>query len=327
LCAVFIKSSQTADRRELEVSIVPNWYSFDPHRLEKVFRRRVQSKLGSTTVDSREADLHRISSTLSLVAQMVSRTHKNALSVSHAKNGDPVTSLDREINELIRHSLPNQNEGWLSEESQDDLQRLQRRRVWVVDPIDGTRELIEGIPEWSVSIGLVEEQRVVAGGVLNPSTGEMFLGSAETGLQVSQLEVSQLANPGTGSEIKNNACILVSRREYGEGKWRSEQEHSVKEEHSVKVTPVGSIAYRLARVAAGYAGATCTFEPRNEWDVAAGVALIHACGGTVQTVSGSPIPFNSRVPRLNTFCAFSRHCSPAVHRILAAYPKHGQQVS
>lgn len=276
----------------------------------------MQSRLGSTTLDSREADLRRISSSLSLVAQLVSRTDKNALSVSHANNGDPVTSLDREINQIIRDTLPAQNEGWLSEESRDDWLRLQCRRVWVVDPIDGTRELMEGIPEWSVSIGLVEEQRVVAGGVLNPTTGEMFLGSAETGLKV-----SQSACTVAGSKIKNNACLLVSRREYGEGKWRSE------EEHSVKVTPVGSIAYRLARVAAGYAGATCTFEPRNEWDVAAGVALIHACGGTVQTVSGSPIPFNSRVPRLDTFCAFSRHCSPAVHRTLAAYRGSVQRAS
>ena len=274
------------------------------------------SKLGPTALNFREADLRRISSTLSLVAQVVSRTDKNALSVSHANNGDPVTSLDRKINQIIRNTLPAQTEGWLSEESRDDLLRLQCRRVWVVDPIDGTRELIEGIPEWSVSIGLIEEQKVVAGGVLNPSTGEMFLGSAETGLKISQLE-----SPGTGSEIRNNACILVSRREYGEGKWRSE------EEHSVKFTPVGSIAYRLARVAAGYAGATCTFEPRNEWDVAAGVALIHACGGTVQTVSGSPIPFNSRVPRLNTFCAFSQDCSPAVYRTLAAYRGYGLQAS
>jgi myo-inositol-1(or 4)-monophosphatase len=276
----------------------------------------VQSTLASTTLDSREADLRRISSTLSLVAQVISLTDKNALSVSHAKNGDPVTSLDREINQIIRDTLPAQNEGWLSEESRDDLVRLQCGRVWVVDPIDGTRELVERIPEWSVSIGLVEEQRVVAGGVLNPCTGEMFLGSAETGLKV-----LQLVSPGAESEPKNNACILVSRREYGEGKWRSE------EEHSVKVTPMGSIAYRLARVAAGYAGATCTFEPRNEWDVAAGVALIHACGGTVQTVSGRPIPFNSRVPRLDTFCAFSRDCSPAVYRTLAAYRRYGQQAS
>ncbi len=276
----------------------------------------MQSTLGLITLDSREADLRRISSTLALVAQVISRTDKNALKVSHAKNGDPVTSLDREINQIIRDTLPAQNEGWLSEESRDDLVRLQCWRVWVVDPIDGTRELVEGIPEWSVSIGLVEKQRVVAGGVLNPSTGEMFLGSAETGLRV-----LELASPGVGSETKNNTCILVSRREYGEGKWRSE------DGHSVKVAPMGSIAYRLARVAAGYAGATCTFEPRNEWDVAAGVALIHACGGTVQTVSGRPIPFNSRVPRLDSFCAFSRHCSPAVYRTLAAYRGYRQQAS
>lgn len=275
----------------------------------------MQSRLLLTTLDSREADLRRISSTLSLVAQVVSRADKNAFSVSRAKNGDPVTSLDREINQLIRNTLPAQNEAWLSEESRDDLVRLQCRRVWVVDPIDGTKELVEGIPEWSVSIGLVEERRVVAGGVLNPSTGEMFLGSAETGLKV-----SQLGSSGAGFETKNNACILVSRREYGEGKWRSH------EECPVRVKPMGSIAYRLARVAAGYAGATCTFEPRNEWDVAAGVALIHACGGTVQTVSGRPIPFNSRVPRLDTFCAFSRHCSPAVHRTLAACRRSNQRV-
>jgi myo-inositol-1(or 4)-monophosphatase len=71
---------------------------------------------------------------------------------------------------------------------------------------------------------------------------------------------------------------------------------------------MGSIAYRLAQVAAGYADATCTFEPRSEWDVAGGVALVHAAGGTVQMLDGSPVLFNKEVPRVETFFAFAKNC-------------------
>ncbi|MSR21729.1 MAG: 3'(2'),5'-bisphosphate nucleotidase CysQ, partial [Gemmatimonadetes bacterium] len=69
--------------------------------------------------------------------------------------GDPVTAADHAADLVLREILPRPGEGWLSEESADDPSRLGRSRVWVVDPIDGTREFIEGIPEWCVSIGLV----------------------------------------------------------------------------------------------------------------------------------------------------------------------------
>ncbi|MEA3501948.1 MAG: inositol monophosphatase family protein [Actinomycetota bacterium] len=68
------------------------------------------------------------------------------------------------------------DEGWLSEETTDDLGRLERSRVWIVDPIDGTREFIEGIPEWCVSIGLTVDGHPVTGGILNPATGERIVG-------------------------------------------------------------------------------------------------------------------------------------------------------
>ena len=270
----------------------------------------------TTTLNSPWGDLRRISSILSRVSQAISHAKIQALPVSHKRNGDPVTPLDHEIDSIIRSKLPFENEGWLSEESQDDLQRLQCERVWVVDPIDGTRELVAGIPEWCVSIGLVEKSRVVAGGILNPCTGEMFSGSLKTGLKTLHLAGlptgAEAAGRQNGSGIRTHERVLISRKEYGEGKWNSF------ERRGIKMVPVGSIAYRLALVAAGFAGATCTFEPRSEWDIAAGVALVQASGGTVQTFSGMPVVFNSRVPRVETLCAFSKECSKAVRDLLSA---------
>lgn len=242
-------------------------------------------------------DLMRIRRSLEAVSKMISSRSGNRVSVSYSSEGDPVTSLDRDINISIFGNLPLKNEGWLSEESKDDPERLKLSRVWVVDPIDGTREFVEGIPEWCVSIALVEDHEAVAGGILNPSTGEMFLGSKETGLEVIGPDRST-----KDGEARKQPRVLVSRREHGQGKWDSFGSGEL------EVMPIGSIAYRLAQVAAGYAEATCTFDPRSEWDVAGGVALVQAAGGNVQSLDGTPVKFNKPVPRLNNFFAFGKGC-------------------
>ena len=253
---------------------------------------------------SRSNDLLRIRRCLESVAEMVVGRSGRTASVSYSRNGDPVTCLDRDINQNILQHLPAEGEGWLSEESKDNLDRLNCSRLWVVDPIDGTREFLEGIPEWCVSIALVEGHEAVAGGILNPSTGEMFLGSLETGLQLIESVI-----PQHHRENSANSCMLVSRREYRQGKWK-EFEGS-----RMTVLPIGSIAYRLAQVAAGYAQATCTFEPRSEWDVAGGVALIRAAGGRVQGLDGTPVRFNQKVPLLQNFFACGRDCPSTVPEI------------
>ena len=79
--------------------------------------------------------------------------------------GDLVTSVDYAVNQCLRELLVRDGDGWLSEETKDDHTRLEARRVWVVDPLDGTREFVAGIPEWCVSIGLVEDGCAVAGGI------------------------------------------------------------------------------------------------------------------------------------------------------------------
>ena len=264
----------------------------------------MQAVPSATAPEYKGSDL-RIEQTLLAVAAEIPRTDLSCLHITHKAADDPTTILDRTINQIIRESLPRDGEGWLSEETSDTLERLDCRRVWIVDPIDGTREFIEGIPEWAVSIGLVVGNEAVAGGVLNPSTGELFLGSVGDGVKVVQIAGSQCSDAAD-----HPPSLLVSRREFRENKWARYVASGL------PVRPVGSIAYRLARVAAGLDFATCTFEPRSEWDVAAGVALMYANSGRVETDSGQRVQFNQQAPLLSSFFAFAKSCPPDIPRIL-----------
>src|ERR1700741_2486778 len=95
---------------------------------------------------------------------------------------DPVTEADRAIDAVLRQNLLREGEGWLSEESVGDLAGLEKSRVWVVDPLDVTREFVKGIPEFCVSIGFVEDGIPVAGGIHNPATNETFIGAMDSGV-------------------------------------------------------------------------------------------------------------------------------------------------
>jgi myo-inositol-1(or 4)-monophosphatase len=202
---------------------------------------------------------------------------------AHYKPGeDPVTEADQVANDVLRKALVQDGEGWLSEESVDDRQRLEKERVWVVDPLDGTREFVAGIPEWCVSVALVENGRAIAGGVCNPATSELILGSLETGVTLNGKTVR-------ASQKKSlaGALVLASRSEVKRGEWDRFQGAPF------TIRPLGSVAYKLALVAAGRADATWTLVPKHEWDVAAGVALVEAAGGFVRDVKNAAVKFNS----------------------------------
>jgi myo-inositol-1(or 4)-monophosphatase len=206
-----------------------------------------------------------------------------SLKVDYKSGDDPVTEVDRGINQVLRDILVRNGEGWLSEETMDDYGRLRKSRVWVVDPLDGTREFLAGIPEWCVSVGLAEGGRAVAGGVCNPATGEVILGSLEHGVRYN-------GQPACASQMKTltGASVLASRSEVGRGEWRRFQGGSF------LIRPLGSVAYKLALVAAGKAEATWTLTPKHEWDIAAGAALVESGGGFVRSLASSPLSFNNQ---------------------------------
>jgi myo-inositol-1(or 4)-monophosphatase len=258
---------------------------------------------------SRTDDIDCIRAALEAAARLIARTDPREVEITRRANEDVTTALDHAINNVLLEHLRAYGDGWLSEESENNLARLDARRVWVVDPIDGTREFVEGVPEWCVSVALVEDQQVSAGGVLNPNTGELFLGSMETGLSI--INASK-RNPIFADNLP---CVLVSRREHKNGSWNNFKNNGF------EIKPVGSIAYRLALVAAGYASATCTFEPRSEWDVAAGVALLHAASGHVQMSNGNDLSFNQPNLIIHGCLAFASDCPSSIRRHFCAYAK------
>jgi myo-inositol-1(or 4)-monophosphatase len=207
---------------------------------------------------------------------------------------DIVTAADHAVNKLLLEILPQPGDGWVSEETADDPSRLNKSRVWIVDPLDGTREFVEGLPEWCVSIGLVEDGRPVAGGILNPATNELILGSVGAGVTLN----GKPASLRTQDKMED-MLVLASRSEVKRGEWKSF------EQAPFKVKALGSVAYKLGLVAAGSADATWTLTPKHEWDLAAGVALVLAGGGVVRTLDGQEPLFNRSKLLLDGLLAFS----------------------
>src|SRR5438876_4801110 len=120
--------------------------------------------------------LQRIQSALEASRTVFSRFTCGTIEAEYKAGQDPVTEADRSVDAVLRKELLREGEGWLSEESVDDLARLAASRVWVVDPLDGTREFVAGIPEFCISIAMIEDGRPVAGGICNPATNEIFRG-------------------------------------------------------------------------------------------------------------------------------------------------------
>lgn len=253
-----------------------------------------------------EVALGRIQEALEAAGEILSGFTPGAVEARQKERGDPVTEADRAVDDALRRILPQDGEGWFSEETTDDRRRLSKERVWIVDPLDGTREFVSGIPEWCVSVGLVENGEPVAGGILNPATKETFLGARGLGVSVN-------GEPAGMSERTSlsGAVILASRSEVHRGEW------APFEDASFEVRPMGSVAYKLALVAAGRFDATWTVVPKNEWDVAGGSALVLAAGGVLYEPNGTSRRFNQDDPLLRGFAAHSEALRPEVEEQIA----------
>ena len=119
--------------------------------------------------------LLRIQAALDAARLIFDRFSPGAIAAEYKIGHDPVTEADRAVDAVLRENLLRNGEGWLSEETADNPSRLDKERVWIVDPLDGTREFVLGLPEFCVSIGFVENGVPVAGGIFNPATKQTFL--------------------------------------------------------------------------------------------------------------------------------------------------------
>lgn len=263
--------------------------------------------------DADEA-LERIRGALEAALEALRPFEPGAVAARSKAGGDPVTAADLAVNRALHGTLPRAGEGWLSEESADDLERLEHRCVWVVDPLDGTREFVAGIPEWCVSVGLVVDGEPVAGGIASPAAGLLFLGAVGVGLAVNDEPV----RPAAERTSLDGATVLASRSEVGRGEW------DLYRDGPFHVQPMGSVAYKLARVAAGLADATWTPVPKHEWDVAGGVALLRAAGAAAVVAPGEPPRFNRAKPKLP--CLAAAH-PPLLAQVEQELERHRQELA
>ena len=226
--------------------------------------------------------------------------------IEEKSKGNPVTTADIEANRKIQEILLGRypEDGWLSEEDKDDLRRLGSSRVWVVDPIDGTKEFIAGVPQFAVSVGLVMDGRPVLGVVYNPAEEKLYR-----------------AVKGDGAAL-NDQPIHVSQREEMQGAFllvsRSEPRRKFQPFADLcRLEPIGSIAYRLALVAQGEGDGTLTFRSLHEWDVCAGVVIVEEAGGVVVDGGGRGLVFNQEDTQYRGIVASNEILTPSLQGMLA----------
>jgi myo-inositol-1(or 4)-monophosphatase len=191
--------------------------------------------------------------------------------------GHPVCDIDLEVDAYLREqlSLLDSEAGWLSEETLDQSDRIERRRLWVVDPIDGTRDYLRNRPGWCVSVALVEDRVPVIGVLAAPVRGELWT-----------------AARGQGS-FRNGERLRVSPRAELAGARVPAEELPAADRDLTTVAKPNSIALRIALVAAGEADLVATLKWGFEWDIAAAALIAEEAGATVSGALGQPLAFNT----------------------------------
>ena len=197
------------------------------------------------------------------------------------EHNSPVSEVDIAVNQLLKERLAAlvPEAGWLSEESEDDPARLAASRLWIVDPIDGTRSFIAGRPDWTISVALVEGSRPVVAGLYAPVSEELFLAAAGAGATRNGMPIK--ATPGgmiEGARIAGPRGFL--------------DRLATAVPAFVAVPKIQSLALRLARVADGTLDAALASRTSRDWDLAAADLLVHEAGGALTTVGGAKLAYN-----------------------------------
>jgi len=215
--------------------------------------------------------------------------YRSSFDVQDKTPDNPVTDADFAADKLLKEQLSAllPEAGWLSEETVDNPLRLLKEYVWVVDPLDGTKEFVMGIPEFTVSVGLVQDGRPQLAVVFNPATDELFTATNKGGVFYNGEAVQT-----TDRALLEGARVDASRSEWNRGEFEPF-------DGLIETNIVGSIAYKLARVAAGQADATWSRGPKNEWDICAGALLIVEAGGSCVDLDNKELFFNRPRPKVN----------------------------
>lgn len=195
--------------------------------------------------------------------------------------GAPVCDADVAVDVFLKRELGAllPSAGWLSEETADDPARLDKRLIWLVDPVDGTRDFIRGRPGWAVSVALISEHRPLIGMLCAPARGEEWMAVA-----------------GQGATRNGEALVSSMRTEFAGARVPADSLPKTDADLTSVYQP-NSIALRVAMVAADEADLVATLRWGFEWDIGAATLIAREAGAVVSNAFGEPLNYNKRDPR------------------------------
>lgn len=211
----------------------------------------------------------------------------------------PVSQADFAVNDYLLDKLrkARPNYGWMSEENEDDQSRLNHRRTFIVDPIDGTRGFIEGVDEWCISVAIIEDNQPIAGILHAPALGDTYCATGDIGTL-------------NGVPLAVSKSIPV-KTVTGSRKLNQMFEDTYGEEIEV-VDYIPSLALRIAMVASGKIDAAFARSGANDWDVAAADIILSNAGGSLCDIRGDKLSYNRENVRVPALIAASQHAQKHV---------------
>lgn len=227
---------------------------------------------------------------------------EQGLKVWSKSGGSPVTSADMAVDALLKTTLlkARPDYGWLSEETADTPERLSRRRLFIVDPIDGTVAYMKGKPWWCIPIAVIEDGRPVAAVIYAPALNETFQATLGGGAFLNGQPIS-----ASDTDSLDDASLLADARMIEGPQW-------LEPWPTMRFEKRNAIAYRMALVAAGAFDAAIALSPKWDWDIAAGALIAEEAGAKVTDHRGQPWHFNRLDPRqASLVCA-----APALHPLI-----------
>jgi myo-inositol-1(or 4)-monophosphatase len=225
---------------------------------------------------------------------------RKSIMVKRKIDGSEVSEADLALDVALKLALhvPRPDYGWLSEETEDDEERLKCPRVWMVDPIDGTNAFLRHVPEWTVSAALVEDGVPVLGAVFNPATNEFFHAMRGKGAFLNDKPIA-----ASDKTSLAGALLIASGGLFKKKIWKEPWPE-------VKTRWVNSVAYRLALVACGQADATISLSAKSEWDLAAAAIIVEEAGGIITDHHGGEHCYNRPSPRFPSLVASGKAMHP-----------------
>jgi 3'(2'), 5'-bisphosphate nucleotidase len=239
-----------------------------------------------------ETDLrHELAVALRLARQAgeaIMRYYRAGLVPGHKPGNEPVTEADQEADRLIvaglRAEFP--DDGLLTEESDDDLSRLNKKRVWIVDPLDGTHEFLAQTGEFSVHIALVHSGRPVLGVVSQPAEGRLYY--ALEGRGAYQVDCDKTTRVHvSGTSVPAEMCMVASRSHFSPLVEAARQALGIQ-----TLNRLGSVGAKVSLVARGESDLYLTTAVSKEWDFCAPHILLSEAGGVLTDLCGGPLTYN-----------------------------------